>query len=90
MRWLWRGVAVVAISWVGLLVSDRGVLVSERRIVAGGLGVEVPGYGDIGPASQDRLDCRYFTGRGVIAVVFWYSPNGFFGRAACPFMSDPR
>lgn len=88
MRWLWRGLVVLAALELALLVSGRGVLISERRVRSGERFI-VPEWGNLGGGTQDALYCRYFTGRGVDANALWYSPNGFYGRRACPFVSDP-
>lgn len=71
-----------------LLLSGRRVLVSETKVQPGEVYV-VDGYGNVGAAAQASLVCRYFTGRGIQATVFWYSLNNIFGRDSCPFIYRP-
>ena len=72
---------------VALVTTDRGVLISERRVKPGESYV-VEEWGNLG-AGSGSLYCRYFTGRAVAGIVYHYSPNGMFGRRACPFLLEP-
>lgn len=74
----------LAVADVALIVTDRGVLIREHRVKAGESYV-VEDLGDLG-AGGDTLYCRYFTGRAVAGIAYWYSPNNIIGRRACPFM----
>ncbi|TJW14940.1 MAG: hypothetical protein E5W82_09445 [Mesorhizobium sp.] len=71
-------IAAVA-AYVLLLLSNSGVLVGSELVQADPVR-EAAGQ------AQDYFYCRYFTGRSVIQVDFWYSPNGIMGRAQCPFL----
>ncbi|TGP24886.1 hypothetical protein EN827_07080 [Mesorhizobium sp. M1D.F.Ca.ET.184.01.1.1] len=71
-------IAAVA-AYVLLLLSNSGVLVGSELVQAD------PVRKAAGEA-QDYFHCRYFTGRSVVEIDFWYSPNGFMGRAQCPFL----
>lgn len=64
-------VAIAAVAWGALFLSSYGILVGSSQARKSGDG-------------QDTLTCRYFIATSVISVDYWYSPNGLFGRAACP------
>lgn len=76
------GTAIAAVLL--LLLTGHRVLIFEKRIEPGKIYV-VPGWGDLGKASQTQLVCRYFTGRSITTNVLWYSPNNIMGRDQCPF-----
>ena len=62
---------LAVLAWLALFLTGSGVLIrgeQQRR----------PGDG------QDSLVCRYFVATSVIEQTFWYAPNGFMGKAACP------
>lgn len=80
-------IAVIAFIPLLLLISGTRVLISERKINSGET-YEVPDYGNLGASKQASLACKYFTGRGVITTVFWYSPNNFMGKDECPFTTS--
>lgn len=65
---------VVAVLWLALFFSSKGVLV----------------YGDKpdGDRKVGMLKCRYFTGTGIIEKQFLYSDQGLLGRQACPRTVD--
>lgn len=81
-------VGVVVVAELGLLVSDRRILVSET-LVKPGQSYEVEGWGDLGKVQQASLVCRYFTGRDIKTTVLWYSENNVMGRDACQFIRRP-
>ncbi len=70
------GVVLVALELALLLTGNR-LLIGERRGRTGGEG-------------QDHLECRYFTGRSVKAIQFWYAENNMLGRDSCPFLYRPN
>ena len=86
-RWIYALVAVLIALWLALVLSSKGVLISQRRVSPGQTYV-VPDWGDLGKAQQRQLACRYFVGTRVRWEVFWYSPNGVMGRADCPILVD--
>jgi hypothetical protein len=73
---------------LALLLAGARVLVFEAKVRPGQVYV-VEGYGNLGEASQASLVCRYFTGRAIVAAVFWYAPKGSFGRDSCPVIYRP-
>lgn len=73
----------MVVLWGALMVSGKGVLVSQRRVNPGETYV-VDDWGDLGKADQAQLACRYFVGTRARWEVLWYSPNGVMGRADCP------
>lgn len=79
--------ASAAVVSLGLLISGKRILVHERRVNPGELYV-VPEHGNLGEAGQASLVCRYFTGRGIITTVFWYSSNNLLGKDQCPFVTE--
>jgi hypothetical protein len=87
MRVLWALLAAGGVLCVALVISGKGVLISQRFVNPGETYI-VPGWGDLGTAEQTQLACRYFVGTRVRWQVFWYSPNGFMGRADCPIWID--
>jgi amino acid permease len=69
---IWKALlALAVIAWVIMFVSGSGVLIESEK-------TRRPGDG------QDSLVCRYFIATSVIEQTFWYAPNGFMGKAACP------
>lgn len=78
-------VALALTANVTLLATGRRVLIGETLVHPGETYV-VAEYGDLGKAQQAQLACRYWTGRGIREVVFWYAPSGVFGRDECPFL----
>lgn len=70
-----------------LLIGGKRVLVHERKVEPGEY-YPLPGYANVGQGEQASLVCRYFTGRGVVATVFWYSPNNIMGKDQCPFVTS--
>lgn len=86
-RGVWLLLGAVGALWMALIVSEKGVLVSQRFVNPGETYV-VPGWGDLGKAQQTQLACRYFVGTRLRWEVFWYSPNGIMGRADCPIFVD--
>lgn len=68
-----------------LLVSGSRVLVHED-LVQPGENYIVPHYGNLAKNGQASLVCRYFTGRGFINDVLWYSANNLMGHDQCPFL----
>lgn len=85
---VWTLAAVLAAN-IGLLVTERRVLMHER-LVTPGESYTVPEWGDLGKAQQFSLACRYWTGRGISLRVFWHSANGTMGRDQCPFIDTGR
>lgn len=75
--------ATLLLSNLALLVTDRRVLVHQHRVEPGET-YRLEGWGDLGTAQQVQLVCRYWTGRGVVATVLWYSQNNIMGRDQCP------
>ena len=63
--------ALAVLGWLGLFLTGTGVLIHGEQ-------QRIPGDG------QDSLVCRYFVATSVIEQTFWYSPNGFMGKSACP------
>jgi hypothetical protein len=69
-----------------LLIFDGRVLVHQTTVNPGEKYV-VEGWGDLGQSSQASLACTYFTGRGLVSNVFWFSQNGILGKDQCPLLS---
>ena len=69
---IWKvPLALVVIAWVAMFFTGSGVLIgSEQKRFQGD--------------AQDSLVCRYFIATSVIEQTFWFAPNGFMGKAACP------
>jgi hypothetical protein len=63
--------ALVVLAWLALFLTGSGILIHGEQL-------RRPGDG------QDSLVCRYFVATSVIEQSFWYAPNGFMGKAACP------
>ncbi|PIZ46778.1 hypothetical protein CO180_03500 [candidate division WWE3 bacterium CG_4_9_14_3_um_filter_41_6] len=76
---------VIIIFWILILVSDTKVLLSETKVKPGE-DYYTEEYGNLGENDASSLACKYFNGRKVLEVVFWYSPNNFLGRDSCPFL----
>ena len=85
---IWALAAIVVVN-IGLLMTDRRLLIHERRVNPGE-SYSVPEWGDLGTAQQAQLACRYWTGRGVSLRVLWYSANGIMGRDQCPFIDSGK
>jgi hypothetical protein len=95
MNRIWLIAALVAVAWGALFFTSSGVLVGSRVTEA-----PKPGTGDkldaealIGALSQITsggkvLECRYFTGIGVVRRVEPYDENGTLGRTVCPRIVD--
>jgi hypothetical protein len=79
--------AVVSAAWLILILSGKGVLVSQEMSQPGQPYL-VEGWGDLGKAASPSLVCTYFIGTRLRKQVFWYSPNGMFGKADCPMFVD--
>lgn len=68
----WKvSLALVVLAWLALFLTGSGILIHGEQ-------QRHPGDG------QDSLVCRYFVATSVIEQTFWYAPNGFMGKAACP------
>ena len=80
--------AVIALIWLGLLLTDTRVLVGEVKVEPGQEFV-VEDYGNLGESKQASLVCSYFNGRKVLVNVFWYAPNNIMGKDSCPFLYRP-
>jgi hypothetical protein len=65
---------IVAILWLALFFSGRGVLVWFTEP----------------PQKVGMLKCQYFTGTGVVERQFLFSKQGFLGRETCPRMVELR
>ena len=72
------GVAVVGLIGVlvALFLTSHGVLIDSELVQSHQ------------PQGQAHLECSYFTGSSIVTTEFWYSPNGFMGRALCPRLHD--
>jgi len=70
-----------------LLVSGHRVLLAESVLRQE---TPPPSDGFIWDPTDPVLECRYFTGRSMIATRFTYAPNGFRGRDSCPFLWKPK
>ncbi|MCP4493104.1 MAG: hypothetical protein GY820_38270 [Gammaproteobacteria bacterium] len=71
-----KKVAAVALAllFLGLLTTDRGVLVSEEIVREQGEG-------------QSTLVCKYyFTARRTVIKKYWYATNNIMGRSVCDFI----
>lgn len=79
----WVAVALVAVNLLLLLTGTR-LLIGER-IVQPGQHVVVGQWGDLASNQQASIVCRYWTGRSVTPIVWWYG-NGFMSRDSCPFL----
>ena len=86
-RGLWWLLAISLGAWLILFLSGKGVLISQHKVQPGDR-YHVDGWGDVGKAKQASLVCTYFLGTHSRKQVFWYSPNGLFGRADCPTVID--
>lgn len=64
---------VIALGWVALFLSSKGVLINSERVAG---------------KNQDNLLCTYFIATSTIDITYWYAPNGFMGKAACPRTTD--
>ena len=60
--------AVVAVAWIGLVYSGRGLLVWFTQP----------------SDSVGMLKCQYFTGAELIERQFLYTKQGILGRDTCP------
>jgi hypothetical protein len=91
MNWKLLIVVVVLGAWGAIYFTSSGVLVGSSVTDA-----QKPQKGDkldstaiIGALSQIAsggkvLECRYFTGTGIVTRVEPYDENGTFGSAVCP------
>ncbi len=77
---------LIALGWVGLLLTDTRILVGEVKVESGQEYI-VEGYGDLKGNQQASLVCSYFNGRKVLKSVFWYAPNNIMGKDSCPFLN---
>ena len=84
---LTTAIVCLLLLWLFLLVTDRGLLLSEKKVEPGESYI-VDDYGDLGKSSQGSFVCRYFNGRKIVTDVYWYSPNNIFGRDSCPFLRE--
>lgn len=80
-----RVATVFLLGVVTLLLTNTRVLVHETKVNPGEM-FFISDYGDVGGNSQASLVCRYFSGRGILTKVFWYSTNNIFGKDQCPFI----
>lgn len=80
-------VGAVGVVWVALMLSGKGVLVSQDMTTPG-KPYFVEGWGDLGKDRAPSLVCTYFVGTRLRKQVFWYSPEGIFGKADCPVLVD--
>lgn len=86
-RLLVWGIIFVASGWIALFLSGKGILIDQEKVDPGEQRI-VEGWGDVGEADQASLVCTYFVATRTRQQVFWYSPNGMFGRADCPTLID--
>jgi len=76
----------------GLIVADIMLSASgnrillDERIVRPGEEVWVGEWGNVGDAGQASLVCRYWTGRSIKPMVYWYGSGG---KDQCPFIINP-
>lgn len=75
-------VGIIVLFYLQILIFDNRILISETRIKAG-QDIDVEEYGNLKNNVQDTLVCRYFNGRKLLNVVYWYAPNNFMGRDSC-------
>ena len=73
----------LATPWATIMLSGKGVLTSQH-VAQPGNPYWVDGWGDVGKGDAPSLVCTYFVGTGIKTEVFWYSPEGIFGKAECP------
>lgn len=78
-------IGIVGAVLLLLLVFDLRVLIGETKVQPGQKFL-IEDYGDLGHNQQGTLVCRYFTGRSVKTIVFWYSPSNVLGKDECPFL----
>lgn len=78
-------IAALFVISLTLLLTGYRVLIWETKVEPG-QAYSVEGWGELGSNTQASLVCRYFTGRGVVSNVMWYSPNNIMGRDSCPFL----
>lgn len=76
-------VLVIADIWV--LVTDRRILI-WKTIVRPGPTFVVEDHGDLDKNRSPSLVCRYFNGRKILTIAFWYASNNIMGRDSCPFL----
>jgi len=91
MNWKALILLAVVLAWGGLYLSSSGVLVgsSVTEARAPQAGDKLDSTAIIGALSQlanggKVLECRYFTGTGIVTRVEPYDPNGTLGRSVCP------
>jgi len=94
LRHKWVGIAVgflavCIITEAALLFSSKRVFI-QQTLVRPGQSYIVPGFGNVGKQAQASLVCRYFTGRGIVTDVLWYSAINQMGRDECPFFALPH
>ena len=66
-----------------ILISGSRILIYEKKINKGEIYI-IEEYGNLGEGSSS-LHCKYFTGRSIIDIAYYYAPNNFFGKDSCPF-----
>lgn len=71
-----------------LLITDRRILVYEKKIYHGKTGLFHPTIKDPFEFSVKEFDCMYFTGRSFITKTFSYSSINFMGKDSCPFLTE--
>ena len=87
-RILYTILGALLLGEAALLLTGYRLLLSQKRVDPGQVFI-VKDYGNLGDNNQSSLVCRYFTGRGTVVKVFWYSPNNLFGKDDCPFLLPP-
>lgn len=78
-------VVIIALSWLGLLLTGTRLLVSKIKVEPGQEYV-IEGHGNLGENNQSSLVCKYFNGHKILNTVYWYAPNNIMGRDSCPFI----
>jgi hypothetical protein len=83
-NWLKIAMIVLLVANFGLLFSGYRLLIGER-VVQPGEHFIADQWGDLGKNDQASIVCKYWTGRSVKLIVWWY-PSGFAAKDECPFL----
>lgn len=79
-------VIAIMLAVEALLIITGARFLLHETLVRPGTDFVVPEYGNLKSNQQASLVCRYFSDRGIVTEVLWYSPNNIIGRDQCPFL----
>ena len=83
-NWVKLTIGAAILADIALLLSGYRILIGER-IVQPGEHYLAGRWGDLASNEQASIVCRYWTGRNVKLIVWWYGA-GFMSKDECPVL----